>query len=203
MKEYLKFGISEKRWNDFSEKEKNFHRNIGFKPAEVASGTVHFRELKSRFDKYKEDAEWSGGAFELSPDFQRGNKIWSKKQKIQYIENLIRGLAPVEFRFNSDNWLNKYDGKKENIVCIDGLQRISAILDFMEKKISVFEGVSYEDLKKYGYPIGNLNVIIKMYAIESRADLLQYYIMLNAGGTAHSKKEIAKVSEMLSNELKK
>lgn len=203
MNDHVKFGFSKKQWDEFSEKRKNFHREVCFKPAIVSDSMVHFKELSSRLEKYREDARWSGGDLCLSPDFQRGNKVWSKKQKKEYIENVVRGLAPVEFRFNSDNWLNKHQEKKETILCIDGLQRITAILDFMAGKISIFNDISYEDLIKYKYPVGSLVVNIKMYSIEKREDLLQYYLMLNTGGTRHSNKEIQRVKELLDKEKNK
>lgn len=58
----------------------------------------------------------------IDPDFQRGN-VWAKKQGAELVESILMGIPiPVMYLFEMR------DGKKQ---VVDGRQRISAILDFL------------------------------------------------------------------------
>ena len=62
----------------------------------------------------------------IDPDFQRGN-VWAKKQGAELVESILMGLPiPVMYLFEMR------DGKKQ---VVDGRQRISAILDFLNDKL--------------------------------------------------------------------
>lgn len=62
----------------------------------------------------------------IDPDFQRGN-VWAKKQGAELVESILMGIPiPVMYLFEMR------DGKKQ---VVDGRQRISAILDFLNNKL--------------------------------------------------------------------
>lgn len=62
----------------------------------------------------------------IDPDFQRGN-VWAKKQGAELVESILMGIPiPVMYLFEMR------DGKKQ---VVDGRQRISAILDFLNEKL--------------------------------------------------------------------
>ena len=62
----------------------------------------------------------------IDPDFQRGN-VWAKKQGAELVESILMGIPiPVMYLFEMR------DGKKQ---VVDGRQRISAILDFLNDKL--------------------------------------------------------------------
>lgn len=64
----------------------------------------------------------------LNPEYQR-NKVWEKTQKCELVESILMGIPiPIIYLFESK------DGKKQ---VIDGRQRISAILDFMNNKFKL------------------------------------------------------------------
>lgn len=64
----------------------------------------------------------------LDPEYQR-NKVWTPTQKVELIESILMGIPiPVIYLFESK------DGKKQ---VIDGRQRISAIIDFINNKFKL------------------------------------------------------------------
>lgn len=61
----------------------------------------------------------------LDPEFQR-NSVWKTTQKTELVESILMGIPiPVIYLFESK------DGKKQ---VVDGRQRISAIIDFLENR---------------------------------------------------------------------
>ncbi len=78
------------------------------------------------------------GELVIDPEFQR-NDVWSARQRSELIESVLMGIPlPVIYLFESR------DGKKQ---VVDGRQRITAIIDFLNDKIRL------SDLKI----LGNLN----------------------------------------------
>ena len=76
--------------------------------------------------------DWKeSGRLELQPDFQR-REVWSSPARIMLMDTILRGIPmPKIFLSNVIR-----DGKTYRIV-IDGQQRITAILDFLQGKFSM------------------------------------------------------------------
>ena len=73
---------------------------------------------------------------QLNPDFQRGH-VWTEEQQIAYIEYLLRGgRSGRDVYFNMPGWMVEFNGK---FVCVDGLQRITACLKFMNDKLKYLD----------------------------------------------------------------
>lgn len=134
----------------------------------------------------------------LLPDFQRGH-VWSPEQQAHYVENVYRGVIPPEamlIQFNCphfENW--DYSGElPREMQIVDGLQRLTAVRKFLAGEVKPF-GLSISDFAGSTYdpmrPRFRLRVAV--HTFQSRADLLNHYLDLNAGGTPHSDAEIARV----------
>ncbi|GHU78595.1 hypothetical protein FACS1894145_0930 [Bacteroidia bacterium] len=87
------------------------------------------------------------GSLELTPDFQR-HLVWDQRQRSRLIESILLKIPLPVFYFSEDT-----EGK---LTVIDGLQRLSAINDFMNNKFQLkgleylrdnCEGKSYETLE--------------------------------------------------------
>lgn len=64
----------------------------------------------------------------IDPDFQR-NSVWQAKQKMELVESILMGIPiPVMYLFEMK------DGTKQ---VVDGRQRITAILEFLNKKFAL------------------------------------------------------------------
>lgn len=151
--------------------------------------------LERRIDEWvKEDG------IELNPDFQRGH-VWTEDQQIAWMEYFLRGgISGRTLYFNAPWWgdfdKNKYEYK--DFVLVDGLQRLTAFLRFLKGEIGVFGGHrvgDFEDRVRMCRASDNLRINVN--SLKTKAEVLQWYIQMNEGGTPHSKEEIAKVKELL------
>jgi len=150
---------------------------------------VNWRYLQDWVDQQMEIG--CGKPLDVNPEFQRGH-VWTKKQKIAYIEFCISGGSSGQnLYFNHPGWMSDYEG---DFVLVDGLQRISAVLDFMQDKIKAFG-------HKYSESTGKLpdscKLKINIAKLKSKKDVMQWYINMNAGGTPHAKKEIQRVQGLM------
>ena len=65
---------------------------------------------------------------ELNPDFQRGH-VWTEEQQIAFVEFMLRGGKSAKvIYFNHPGWMDDWKG---NMVCVDGLQRLTACMRFI------------------------------------------------------------------------
>jgi hypothetical protein len=135
----------------------------------------------------------------LNPDFQRGH-VWNEEQQVKFIEFILRGgnTARVVY-LNNSNFLGHHKNNPyKEFVCVDGLQRIEAFKRFVHNEIKVFDCYfnDYEDKVPF------LNLMkINVNDLQSRKEVLQWYIEFNAGGTVHTDEEINKVKRLLEQEL--
>lgn len=145
-------------------------------------------------ENWLENMAERGGAdsFQLNPDFQRGH-VWDRNQQIAYLEYILRGgESGRELHFNHPGWQTDYKG---DMVCVDGLQRITAVRRFMDNAIPVFGSYlnEYKD-RKY---IRNCHFIVHVGSLKSKREVLEWYIQMNEGGTPHSEAEISRVKELM------
>jgi hypothetical protein len=164
--------------------------------------------------KYEADFDWRGitraldgwakdyGGMELNPDFQRGH-VWTAEQQQHYIENVLRGVVSSSgfvLQFNCPNW----DSDKvvadlpKGFQCIDGLQRLTAVQEFLEGNVKPF-GLSPSDLDISSFSMrgSTFRFRVAVHTFSRREDLLSHYLALNTGGTPHSKEEIERVKALL------
>lgn len=137
---------------------------------------------------------------ELVPDFQRGH-VWNIAQQTKYIENVLRRIideSGLTIRFNCPSW--QTDRTRESnlidqMVCIDGLQRLTSIRKFIAGELKVF-GITFDQLPMRQI-LRDLQIIVKMYDFQFKAELLQFYLDINEGGIAHSDDELERVRNLL------
>lgn len=150
---------------------------------------------------------------ELRPDFQRG-LVWIQEQRVQYIETLVSGAMGMHGRlitFNCASYNNtpEYDTDIPGMICLDGMQRLAAIRDFIARKFKVYpaldlehgEGVDWDYFNDTRYSmerVGN-GLVFQILNMVHKKEVLRYYLMLNSGGTAHSPEEIQRITDMLQN----
>lgn len=132
---------------------------------------------------------------ELNPDFQRGH-VWTEEQQIKYVEFILKEpmkSTNTSFIFNCTTWDNlRHDSVLQ---CVDGLQRITALLKFMNNEIPAY-GTLYRDYEDSRY-LKRIFLQIYINNLPHKVDVLNYYIDLNAGGTIHSQEEIDRVKQMI------
>jgi hypothetical protein len=135
---------------------------------------------------------------DLNPDFQRAH-VWNTDQQISYCEYILRnGSSGKELYFNCTGWNTDMRGP---YVIVDGKQRLHAVRLFMGGHIPVFGSYigEYRDSPNMLVARFSWNVA----SLETREEVLRWYLNFNAGGTVHTEDELQKVRDMLKNPLAK
>lgn len=131
---------------------------------------------------------------DIDPDFQRGH-VWNEQQQIAWLEfNLRGGKTGNTIYLNNPGWQTSYEGW---FVLVDGKQRLEAIRAFVNNQIKVF-GTYYKDYTDRISITDGGQIKINVNTLKTRAEVLQWYLGFNSGGTPHTKKEIARVYQLLS-----
>jgi len=149
--------------------------------------------------KYKVDVMWNyleswleDEDPDMNPDFQR-EYVWNKKQKEQYVEWILRnGDSGRDIYFNHPGWFREWDGR---MVIVDGKQRIEAVLGFLHNEVKAYSYYRNE----YEDEWNNLHCCFHVHVadLQSRKQVLQWYMDMNTGGTVHTDEEIEKVKDLL------
>jgi hypothetical protein len=193
------YGVSEAHWKSLDEREQEAYSVI--RPLRQSNYRVdyHLSRVNSMVDGYQEDAHRMGGVLDLNPDFQRGH-VWSREKQIAYMENFMRGVAPNGLRFNCAGWGNgnaNGDINPNDMVCVDGLQRLTAMRQFMDGEFQVFGRYLAHDLVGTDFDPKRIHFSVEIFDIKDRAELLQFYLDINRGGVVHTDEEIARVEGLL------
>ena len=196
------YGTSDKHWNSLSPEHQALYLKV--RPMPNAAYTVDWllSGLEKSLASIQSSMEMAGGSFDLNPDFQRGH-VWTDAQRAAYVEALLRNMTTGRILFNCPGWTNNPDAggdiPSNTFQCIDGLQRLTAVRKFLAGEISVFGGMVAEDLR--GSPFDPFRMTYRLqigvYEFSTRAELLQFYLDLNVGGSAHEPQEIERVRGLL------
>jgi hypothetical protein len=133
----------------------------------------------------------------LNPDFQRGH-IWSEVQQIKFVEFMLRnGNNPsnhCRFIFWNEFKKDLNAGEKYQIVLVDGLQRITAVMKFIKGEIIAYG----HKIKDYGHwALWHNDFIFCIATYQNELDVLNWYLALNEGGVVHTKEELDRIKEMI------
>jgi hypothetical protein len=161
---------------------------------------VMFRYVEKTLEGLAEDY----GSLEMCPDFQRGH-VWTPDQKRHFIENVFRGVIPesgLVIQFNCPQFhrggVSPYSDLPTGVQCLDGLQRITAVQKFHAGVIKPF-GLSVDQFRQsstFNPDRMLFRLKFAIYDFQSKRDVLDHYLAINAGGTPHSKSEIDRVKAM-------
>lgn len=131
----------------------------------------------------------------LNPDFQRGH-VWTEEQQVALVEYFLMGGNIGVINLNAPNWPNVSDDG--TYVCVDGLQRITALMRFYHNEIKAF-GHYYNEFE--GRLSSDISVELRVNNLQTRKEVLQWYLEMNSGGTPHTKEELDRVKELLKKEV--
>ncbi len=138
---------------------------------------------------------------DLNPDFQRGH-VWNEAQQIAFVEFFLRGGATSRtIYFNSPWFASKgKTGAYGDMVIVDGLQRLTALRAFLAGRLPVFGTLigDYEDTLHMAAAKHNLQFAIN--GLQTRAEMLRWYLEFNTGGVVHTPEELERVRELLRHE---
>lgn len=167
---------------------------------------MHFNDIpKFPFATYSVDVDWTeigewvrqqeedrAYTIELSPDYQRGH-VWTEDKQIKYVEYILRGgFSSKDLFFNCPGWMNDFRGPLQ---LVDGKQRYEAVRRFMNNEIRAFD--HYLDQFEGRLRSTSCRFKIHVNNLETRAEVLQWYLDLNDGGVVHSDVELNRVRDLL------
>ncbi len=172
--------------------------NALIKPIERPLRTFHcgFNYLETWIE---EESKYCANGIDFNPDFQRGY-VWTEQQQVLFLENVLRRIVDesgLTIRFNNPVWSDSgLDGDlPDQTVCIDGLQRLTAVRKFIKGELTIF-GIKHDDLPMHVI-LRDLRIVVQMYEFKFKNDLLQFYLDINSGGTAHSAEELSRVKNLM------
>lgn len=114
------------------------------------------------------------------------------------MEFVLSGGKSNPIYFNCVGW---DCGERGEFVIVDGKQRLTSLLMYLNNEFPVFkekdpEGVGYYRKELVGLtPMLNVEVVIN--ALPDRESVLKWYLQMNKGNVAHTKEELQKVEDML------
>ncbi|MGJ0846557.1 DUF262 domain-containing protein [Tissierella praeacuta] len=133
---------------------------------------------------------------DMNPDFQRGH-VWTEQQQIDFIEFILKGGNTGRVIYlNHPTWMGSFDTSKSDIgfVCVDGLQRYTAIKRFIKNEIKAF-GYFYKEFEGSIRMVNDMKINVN--DLPTKKDVLKWYIEMNSGGTPHTEEEINRVKKLL------
>ena len=145
--------------------------------------TCFWRYLDLFFEDY-------GAAVDLNPDFQRCH-VWTREQQSKYIEFILRGGQSASVLYFN---LDSSRGEHGTLELVDGKQRLEAVKAWMSNEIPAF-GYRRNQITKITNIVESFKINIA--EMTSRADVLEWYLMINEGGTPHSSEELQRVHALL------
>jgi len=154
---------------------------------------VDLSDLIYHIERYKERH-----GLVLNPDFQRGH-VWTEQQQIDFCEFIVSGGRTSEILFNHVGWQRDWKGE---FVCVDGLQRITALLRMINNEIPVY-GHKLEEFEDSVVFLRGTGIKMNINNLKTREEVLRWYLELNDGGTPHTQEEIERVRKMYNDEVKK
>lgn len=156
--------------------------NTGYRPCVSWRGEVE--------DKLE---SWREQGLELNPDFQRGH-VWTESQQIAYVEYMLQGgISGRDLYFNCSTWGGSYSTP---IYLVDGKQRLTAALRFMNNEIPAYGYYLWQFEDRIPHDIC---FYFNMNNLKSRKEMLGWYVALN-GGVAHTEEEINRVKALIEQE---
>jgi len=153
---------------------------------------IPWRSVEDWLAGYQFDVSTGFASLNLDPDFQRGH-VWTRAQQIAYVEFGLRGGKWSNMlRFNCTGWNRRMEGPFE---IVDGKQRLEAVRAFLRDDIPAFglKRSEFEDQLRGFEP----DFLVLINNLDTRAEVLQWYLEINSGGIAHSPEEIARVQQLL------
>jgi len=129
----------------------------------------------------------------LNPDYQRAH-VWTEAQQVSFVEYALRGGEGGQVLYwNAPGWMRGGEGPIE---LVDGKQRLQAVRKFIAGDLKVF-GHRMEKPSDLGL---YYSFRMKVCSLETRADVLRWYLAINAGGTPHTPEELDRVRALLAGE---
>ena len=141
--------------------------------------------LASHVDHYRDNY-----GFTMDPEYQRDH-VWTMEQRTAYVEHvLMGGETGLEIIVNVENF-HRTSAPQGVAEVLDGKQRLTSLLMFMRDEVRAFGRLASEYEGKC-----RANIVWKVVDLNP-IETMRLYVMLNAGGNAHTREEIDRVRALI------
>ncbi len=162
---------------------------------QFTAGAAYVVDIRWTYiDEYLTDI---GCEVDLDPDFQRPH-VWTELQQREYVEFVLRrGDSGKVLLWNAPKWPSTRSS--ETLVLVDGKQRLEAVRRFIADELEIFGGWKRSDFDGHGTLLRVHVAGFKFHIndLETRAEMLDWYLACNARGTSHTDAELETVQAML------
>lgn len=155
----------------------------------ASSYTIHL----STFDTWLNDELDHG--LDVEPDFQRLH-VWSRAQQISFIEYMLKGGIQQPLYFNCP----EHPTANMDYVLVDGRNRLISVKLFLDNQLPAF-GATLNEYDKPDVLKRSNGIVVSINTLKTKAEVLQWYIEINATGTPHTEQELTKAKDLLDKEL--
>lgn len=139
--------------------------------------------------------QFSNDEVELDPDFQRAH-VWHPWQQSAYCEFILRGGESSRILYwNHPEW--GAFRKTGRLTLVDGKQRLEAVRAFLRNEVSVFGGLYLRDMEPRILRKTCVDFRMRIAKLPTRREMIEWYLMINAGGTPHTGEELQRVRALL------
>lgn len=145
--------------------------------------------VKHTLDRYLRDG------LNMDPDFQRGH-VWTVEQQEAFMRYMLQGGETTRIYFNCPRFTSGYRPKGK-FVCVDGKQRLTAALAFLNDEIRPFGLLCSEYTGRMRPDVG---FRFHVAELDSKLEVLQWYLSINSGGTPHSEEDLERVRQLIAKE---
>lgn len=193
-------GLNEGYWERLGPEGQALYALVRPMPKANYSIDVQLSRLGRWVEQTRASQEGAGGGLELCPDFQRGH-VWTQPQRVAFCESFVRGQASALLLFNCPSFNERLkaggDLNPEMMQCVDGLQRLTALCDYVDNQFPIYGDKFCCDLNGTAFCASRLHVQVRVHSMRNRAELLSFYLDLNGAGTPHSAAELERVRGLL------
>lgn len=127
---------------------------------------------------------------DMNPDYQRGN-VWTAEQEEKLIDSVFKQINIGAFIFAHKDWAKNHEIVDDMFEIVDGKQRLTAILHFIEGKIK-YNGLYYHEMHNFNRNffedtqvlVGEIEFRNGIY---NKQEILENFIRLNECGSSMNK----------------
>lgn len=173
-------------------------------PDVLLSGAAAPRTIASLWEESAVEMTMAGERQLMSlvlPPWQRPS-VWDAQRQRAFVEGILLGFPPGAIVTVEPDWtsgpgrravVNKGSGW-----LIDGQQRVTAIREFVQGRLSVFDGLGYADLPRAEQLRRFDRVVLTRICLPNDTDeaaLKSLYLRMNYSGVPHTQKDLARLAD--------
>ena len=173
-------------------------------PDVLLSGAAAPRTISSLWEESAVEMTTAGERQLMSlvlPPWQRPS-VWDGQRQRAFIEGILLGFPPGAIVTVEPDWTSGPGGravvKKGSGWLIDGQQRVTAIREFVEGRLCVFDGLGYADLPRAEQLRRFDRVVLTRICLPNDTDetaLKSLYLRMNYSGVPHTQEDLARLAD--------